>query len=95
MKIGVSSYSYQQYLNKGLLDRITVIAKAAEMGFETIEYTGFDDIEAFDDKIKLACQIKEEAAKHGLEISAYVIGANLLQETPELVAAEVAKYLNK
>ena len=32
MKIGVSSYSYSQYLRSGKLDYISVIGKAAEMG---------------------------------------------------------------
>ena len=39
MKIGVSSYSYSQYFSKGKLDLITVIQKAADMGFEAIEFT--------------------------------------------------------
>lgn len=91
MKIGVSSYSYQQYINKGKLDRISIIKKAADMGFETIEYTGFDDFETQEERCALAEKIKAEAKKQGLEISAYVIGAKLLQETSEQVRAEVER----
>ena len=37
MKIGVSNYSFMQYIRDGKLDNLSVIAKAAEMGFEAIE----------------------------------------------------------
>lgn len=88
MKIGVSSYSFSQYLKSGRLDLISVIRKSADMGFEAIEYTDLPKGEPEDRKV-LAKQIKAEAAICGLELSAYVVGGSLLCETPEAQQAEV------
>ena len=87
MKIGVSSYSFIKYLNDGKMNLKDVIKKAKEIGFEAIEFTGFEN-ENF--SVDFAKEIKEEAEKCGIEISAYVIGANLLKEGEEL-AEEIAK----
>ena len=38
MKISVSSYSFQQYINAGKLTQLTAIAAAKEIGFEAIEF---------------------------------------------------------
>lgn len=61
MKIGVSSYSYSQYLRSGKLNLMTVIAKAAEMGFEAIEFTDLPG-DTYESRKALALQLKEEAA---------------------------------
>lgn len=90
MKIGVSSYSYNQYIKDGRLDNISVIKKAADMGFEAIEYIGLPG-ETTEERHALALQIKEEAAKCGIELSAYVVGGCLYCDTPEAQAAEVAR----
>ena len=81
MKIGVSSYSFIKYLVDGKMDLKDVIKKAKEIGFEAIEFIGFED-EKF--SLDFAKEIKEEADKNNIEISAYVIGADLLKENEEL-----------
>lgn len=90
MKIGVSSYSYSQYISKGKLDNLSVIAKAAEMGFEAIEYTMLRGDDAGSRKA-LAEQIKAEAARCGIELSAYVVGSTMLWDTAEEQQAEVER----
>ena len=90
MKISVSSYSFQQYINAGKLAHFDVIRKAHDMGFEAIEYTDLPQSEP-ENRIALAKQIKAEAANCGLELSAYVVGGNLLCETPEEQQAEVER----
>lgn len=90
MKIGVSSYSYAGYMKDGRLDRISVIKKAADMGFEAIEFTDLPNGEP-ENRIALAKQIKAEAANCGLDLSAYVVGGNLLCETSEARQAEVER----
>lgn len=90
MKIGVSSYSYSQYLKAGKLDLISVLQKAADMGFEAIEYTGLPEDTDLGRKT-LANQIKAEASRLGLELSAYVVGGNLLCDTPGAQQAEVER----
>ena len=90
MKIGVSNYSFMQYIRAGKLDNLSVIAQAAEMGFEAIEYIGLPGEDAAE-RFALAEQIKQEAARCGLDVSSYVVGGNLLQESAEAQQAEVER----
>lgn len=86
MKIGVSSYSYSQYLNQGKMKIRDTVVKAAEMGFEAIEFVSlipFAEEEGITTE-QLAKELKKLAADNGIEISAYVVGANLVDaEDPE------------
>lgn len=88
MKIGVSSYSFAQYLKDGRLDRISILQKAADLGFEAIEYTDLPE-DTTENRHALARQIREEAARIGLELSAYVCGGSLLCDTPEAAQTEI------
>lgn len=90
MKIGVSSYSFSQYLSNGKLDLFGAIKKAAEMGFEAIEFTGFDK-DTFEEKKELAKDVVKVAKDSGIEISAYVCGGNLLCNTKEEQDKEVER----
>ncbi len=81
MKIGVSSYSFIKYITDGKMNLKDVTKKASEMGFDAIEFIGFEG-ENF--TLDFAKEIKDEAEKCGIEISAYVTGANLLKEGEEL-----------
>ena len=76
MEIGVSSYSYSWYIGKGKLDNLSVIAKAAEMGFEAIEYTVLPG-ETTEERFALAAQIKAEVARCGIELSAFLRGTTV------------------
>ena len=80
MKIGVSSYSFSQYINAGKMTQYDCVARAKEMGFSGIEFTDLqaDGIEA---RLELAKKISEEAKRVGIEIIAYTVGANLYKET--------------
>ncbi|MBN1555203.1 MAG: sugar phosphate isomerase/epimerase [Phycisphaerae bacterium] len=80
MKIGVSSYSFQRYLNDGSLDRFGVITKAKEIGFDGVEYSGLG-IPADDPEIiPLAQKIRAAAADAGMPIFSYTVKGNFLQE---------------
>ncbi len=82
MKIGVSSYSFSQSIRKGKLNMFTTIEEAAKLGFEAIEFT---ELEAPDGETKeeLAGKLVKEAARCGIDISAYVVGANLYGDAKE------------
>lgn len=86
MKIGVSSYSFSQYLSDGRLNIHSVIKKAADMGFDAIEFTDLPKDEG--DRSDLARLLKKEAAENNIELSAYVVGGNLLCDDQ---AAEVER----
>lgn len=90
MKIGVSSYSFSKYISQGKLDWISVIKKAADMGFDGMEYIGLPG-ETQADRIALAEKIKAEAAACGIELSAYAVGGSLLCDTCEAQQKEVDK----
>ena len=82
MKVGVSSYSFGQYMGNTGANIFQVIDKAAELGFASIE---FIDVYAPQgkDRVEQANEIREYAKDKGLEISAYTIGADLLNNDPE------------
>lgn len=79
-----------QYIRAGKLDNLSVIAKAAEMGFEAMEYIGLPG-EDTAERLTLAEKIKTEAARCGLDISSYVVGGNLVQDTEAARQAEVER----
>ena len=39
MKIAVSSYSFQKYINQGIMTQLDTVAKAHALGFSAIEFT--------------------------------------------------------
>ena len=79
MKIGVSSYSYQQLINEGKETQLSVMKLAKEAGFDGIE---FIDLSAPDgmSEADYASLIREESEKLSLPVIAYTVGANLLGE---------------
>ena len=76
MKIGVSSYSFSQYIHKGKMTQKDAVKKAKELGFEAVEFTDLTPPSGTT-REEYAKEIKEEAQKCGIDISAYAVGANL------------------
>ena len=68
MKIGVSSYSFQRLIGAGSETQLSVIRRAAELGFDAIEFT---DLQPHDgsSEADYAAQLHDEAARCGIEIS--------------------------
>ena len=74
MKTSVSSYSFGSYASKERLGYLGVIDKAAEMGFDGIEYTEDYFMYESDGPEK----IREHCAEKNIEVVAFTVGANLL-----------------
>lgn len=93
MKIAVSSYSYHQRLKAGEMTQLDAVRIAAEMGFDGIEFTDLTPVPnpTLAEQLAYAKEIRAEAEKRGIEIVAYLIGANLYGGSPEADAAEVAR----
>ncbi len=91
MKIAVSSYSFSQYIRKGLLDQMTCIEKAKEMGFDAIEFIDLTPPEGMTEA-EYAHKIKAECDRVGLPISNYTISADFMRTT---VADEVERLKKK
>ncbi len=92
MKIGVSSYSFQQLISSGEETQLSIIKKAKDMGFDGIEFIDLDPPEGISEK-EYAAMIKEESEKFSLHVTAYTISANLLKDTG--VDAEVERICRK
>lgn len=93
MKIAVSSYSYQQYIRAGKMTQLDVVEKAAEMGFEGIDFT---DLTPFSnatqrDQLAYAEQIRRAAERVGIQVVAYTVGANLYRGSAEEDNKEVER----
>ncbi len=83
MKIGVSSYSFQQLISSGAHTQKSIIALAKEMGFDGIEFTDLNTPDGMTEK-EYALEIREECEKHSLPVAAYTIGADLLKGGDEI-----------
>ena len=90
MRLSVSSYSFQQYINAGKLTQLTCVAKAKEMGFDAIEFTGLTG-DTLDAQKEYAKQIRAEADRLGMKINAYTVGACLYHEDPAAAEAEITR----
>lgn len=89
MKLAVSSYSFSQYTKKGLLTLQQLPAKAAEMGFEGIEYIDLPKDVTGEARLALAAELGALTKAAGLEMVAYTIGANLWQTDADALRAEI------
>ncbi len=78
MEIGVSSYSFQRYLNESKMDIFGLIKATAELGFDGIEFSGLKLPEGETDTAALAVRVKEACAEAGLPIISYTIGADFI-----------------
>ena len=91
MKFSVSSYSYSGLTSTGKKTEAALIALAAEMGFDGIEFAEIHPPAGMD-KTAYAASLRAEAQRVGIPIVAYCIGANLLGDTDaeiERLKAEV------
>ena len=92
MKIGVSSYSFQQLIDSGEETQLSIMKKAAEMGFDGIEFT--DLITPADvSESSYAEMIRSESERLSLPVISYTISANLLSDKG--LDAEVERVCRK
>lgn len=92
MKIGVSSYSFQQLISSGKETQISIMRIAKEMGFDGIEFIDLTPPEGISEK-EYAAMIREESEKLSLPVIAYTVYANLLDEKG--LDAEVERVCRK
>ena len=92
MKIGVSSYSFQQLISAGKETQLSIMKIAKDMGFDGIEFIDLDPPEGVTEE-QYAEMIREESEKLSLPVTAYTISANMLKDTG--VDAEVERICRK
>ncbi len=90
MQIGVSSYSFSRLVRSGAMRQLDVIAKAKELGFDVIEFStiAVPEGESLSDYAK---RLADEAARVGIPIANYTIGADFLNGSDGDLAAEIAR----
>ncbi len=87
MKISVTSYSFHAYMNEDQLGYLGIIDKAAEMGFEGIEYSSGPWMDFPD----AGAKIRERAAEKGLEVVSLCVGADFINGCSGDTKAEIAR----
>lgn len=92
MKVGLSTYSLQQALNRGEMTVVDAIRFIAEQGGEHVEIVpmGYSLV----DQPELIGQIRETAAGVGIDISNYAIAANFVAlESEEALEQEIQNVI--
>lgn len=92
MKIGVSSYSFQQLISSGKETQLSIMKLAKEIGFDGIEFIDLSPENGMSEA-EYAALLKEESEKLSLPITAYTISANLLSDAG--LDAEVERICRK
>ena len=96
MKIAVSSYSFQPLFREGKITQLDTVARAAEMGFDGIEFTdlrprGDGAPTTLDEQLAYAAEIRAEAEHRGIAIVGYMLVSCLYNGDAEKDAAEVER----
>lgn len=90
MKLGVSTYSFNALMVNGTMTQFETIAKAKEMGFDVIEFSGLKLPEGETEE-SFALKVKEECARVGIEVGNYTIGADFINGSNGDFDAEVER----
>ena len=92
MRLGVSSYSFDQYIQQGKMTQFDTIAKAKELGFDFIEMITLTPHDG-STKLEYAKKLRKEAERANIEIKCYSVDGDLAQNTEEKLseAVEVVK----
>ncbi|MBP8990310.1 MAG: sugar phosphate isomerase/epimerase [Clostridia bacterium] len=94
MKIGVSSYSFNHLIQTGRMTQFETIARAAELGFDFIEFSELI-VPDGTDKLIYAQQLRDECERQGLFVGNYAIGADFLNGCGGDLEAEVNRITNE
>jgi sugar phosphate isomerase/epimerase len=98
MKVSVSSYSYNQYIKAGKMTQFDAIEKAALQGFDGIEFTDLrpdNQSGSLSEQLEYAQKLRAEAERVGIEIVAYLVGANLYTGSPYSDELEVKRVCDQ
>ena len=85
MKIGVSSYSFAQYMGETKANYFQIIDLAKEMGYDAIEFIDLKlEVQPAESLSALAKDIRTYCEEKDLPIAAYTVGADFLNRENEV-----------
>jgi sugar phosphate isomerase/epimerase len=90
MQLGVSSYSFSRLTNTGPMTQLEIIPLCKEMGFDCLEFSVLRLPEG-ETRQSFAPQLRAEAARVGLPLVNYTIGADFLTGSGGDLEAEIAR----
>ena len=90
MKLGVSSYSFTGAVRSGSMDFLDIPAKAAEIGFDELEFSGFIQPENVSTR-DYAAQLAAACSKAGIPVGNYTIGGDFLVGSDGDLDAEIER----
>ena len=94
MKIGVSSYSFNQLISSGAQSQKSVVKTAKDMGFDGIEFTDLTPPEGLTAE-EYAEEIRSECEKYSLPVISYTVGADLLKFSGYNNDEEISRVCSK
>ena len=94
MFTSVSSYSFSQYLSDKRMTLFDCVEKAAQMGFDAIEFIDLPTDCGMTEE-EFAAKLAQKAKECGIKISAYTVGACLIKDTDEETRAEIERVKRK
>ena len=84
MKLGISSYSFNQYIEKTGADYLEICDRAKRIGYDGIEFIDLNlEIQQAENLRELAKTIRAHCERIGLKVAAYTVGADFLNKGPE------------
>ena len=89
MKLSVSSYCFQRYLDDRSMTQFDCVAKAKEMGFDAIEFVGIAAPPGVSEA-DYAAVLRAECDRIGLKISSFTFGADFLNGSGGNIGEEKA-----
>ena len=93
MKTAVTSYSFTQYIKKGLTDQVSLISKAKELGFDAVEFTDLTPPDGVSET-EYAKIIREECERVGIPVSNYTVGADFYGKGGKEEAERIKKKID-
>lgn len=93
MKTAVTSYSFTQYIKKGLTDQVSLISKAKQLGFDAVEFTDLTPPDGVSET-EYAKRIREECERVGIPVSNYTVGADFYGKGGKEEAERIKKKID-
>lgn len=94
MKISVSSYSFQQYINSGKMTQTDCVRYAHELDIHAIDFINISG-ECYDEQVENAKLIRAECEKYGTKVVSYTISGKMFNGSAEEDEKEIERLTSQ